>query len=474
MSLQKIWVQGSPPPSVSRIPALFLLLDLRIFLGIGGTRSESVPACIRFWMRAWSHASLDLLSMLMRERRKNSSTKRQAADSLDSHLATIHGEFAEHLRARGYAEATIESYQRLISHAARLLHESGKDLSCIFREEIWGFLTQHMRGRSFCTMCSYRKALFHWLKFQGRFRLCARSFPWRPLVDEYVQYLRIHRGLGVSALERGEREAQRFLSWRFRKRTPDWQRVRATDIWSYVQHRVRGKTPRSANCSLSDLRAFLRYVHMSGQCTPELVSAVPHVATHGQGRRRSTLSDGERRALLHSFERARPEGLRDYAMTLCMLDLGLRATEVVRLELDNVDWPSSRMSVPKTKTDRGRELPIPRHVMAALRQYARQGRPHADSAQLFLRHGRRVGQALTRGMVKQTLQCAYRRCGFPKTWSGTHRLRHTFATRLYGKHVEPKTVADLLGHRHLDTTNIYVHPGPTALRPLAQPWPIRC
>jgi integrase/recombinase XerD len=410
----------------------------------------------------------------MRERRKNSSTKLRTADSLDSHLATIRGEFAEYLSARGYATATIESNQRLVSHAARLLHESGKELSCIFREEIWGFLTQHMRGRSFWTMCSYRKALFHWLKFQGRFRLCARPFPWRPVVDEYVQYLRVHRGLGDSTLQRGEREAQWFLSWRFRDHTPNWKQVRAKDIWSYVQHRVRGKPPRSANSSLSDLRGFLRYVHMSGQCAPELASAVPHVASHGQGRRCSTLSDGERRTLLHSFERARPEGLRDYAMTLCMLDLGLRATEVVRLELDNVDWPSSRMSVPKTKTDRGRELPIPHHVMTALRQYARHGRPHADTKQLFLRHGRRVGQSLTRGMVKQILQCAYRRCGFPKTWSGTHRLRHTFATRLYGKHVEPKTVADFLGHRHLDTTNIYLHPGPAALRPLAQPWPIRC
>lgn len=457
----------------SRIPAFKLPRDLRIFPGNCGTHTELVPDCIGLWTRASSHASLHMLSMLMRERR-NSSTKLQAANSLESDLRTIRGEFVEYLRARGYAEATIESYQRLVTHATRLLHQSGKELSNIFREEIRGFLAQHLRGRSFWTMCNYRKALFHWLKFQGRFRLCARSFPGRPLVDEYVHYLRIHRGLGVSALERGEREAQWFLSWRFHMRPPNWKRVRATDIWSYVQYRVRGKTPRSANSSLSDLRGFLRYVHMSGQCAPELVSAVPHVASHGHGHRCSTLSDDQRQALLHSFERTRPEGLRDYAMTLCMLDLGLRATEVVRLQLDNIDWTDSRMTVPKTKTDRGRELPIPHHVLAALRQYARQGRPHADSAQLFLRHGRRVGQSLTRGMVKQTLQCAYRRCGFPKTWSGTHRLRHTFATRLYGKHVEPKTVADLLGHRHLDTTNIYVHPAPTALHPLAQPWPIRC
>jgi integrase/recombinase XerD len=323
-------------------------------------------------------------------------------------------------------------------------------------------------------MIGYRKALFHWLKFQGRFRLRARPSPWHLFVDEYVQYLRVHRGVGASALEHGEREARSFLSWRFQEHAPNWKQVRAKDIWAYAQHRVRGKTPRTANSYLSELRGFLRYAHLCGQCAPGLVAAVPRVTAHGPGHRCTTLSEDQRQSLLHAFERARPGGRRDYAMTLCMLDLGLRATEVVRLQLDDIDWTAGRMAVPKTKSDRGRELPIPYHVLTALRQYARRGRPPCATTQLFLRHGRRRGQPLTRGLIKQTLQGAYKRCGFPRTWSGTHRLRHTFATRLYGEHVEPKVVADLLGHRHLDTTNIYVHLGPNALRSIVQPWPIRC
>jgi hypothetical protein len=163
----------------SRISAFHLLRDLRIFLITGWTRPELVPACIHFWTRAWSSALLDMLSVVMRERRKNSSFELQAVKSLDSDLATIRGDFAEYLRARGYAEATVEAYQGWLSQTARWLHESGKDLSSIFREEIWDFLTQHMRGRSFLTMSIYRKVLFHWLKFQRRFRLCARPAPWR-------------------------------------------------------------------------------------------------------------------------------------------------------------------------------------------------------------------------------------------------------------------------------------------------------
>ena len=424
-------------------------------------------------MGARSHASSTTVSMLMRERRKKSSFKLQAVQNLDSDLAAIRGDFVGYLRERGYADATLEAYERWLSQVARWRHESGKDLSSIFREEVWRFLTQHMRGRSIVTKRRYRKVLFHWLKFQGRFRACARPAPWWPLVEEFVQYLRDDRGVSASTVEHGEREAQSFLSWRFHQQAPNWKDVRAMDIWAYSHQHIRGKTPRSSNGCMGQLRGFLRYVHLRGQCAPALMAAVPHVATHGREHRCMTLSERQRSTLLQAFDRARPEGRRDYAMTLCMLDLGLRATEVVWLQLDGIDWAGGRMVIPKTKTDRGRELPVPQHVLTAVWQYVRRGRPRTEATQLFVRHGRRSGQPLTRGLIKQTFQGAYRRCGFPKNWSGTHRLRHTFATRLYGKRVEPKTVADLLGHRHLDTTNIYMHLGPTPLRPLAQPWPIR-
>jgi site-specific recombinase XerD len=409
----------------------------------------------------------------MREHCKQAPSKRQAIQCLSDTLATISGDFARYLRARGYADATVKSYQDELRRVAHWLSDSDKSLNTIFREEVWGFLTQRLPGRSVLTLICYRKALFHWLKFQGRYRLRARPPPWQSLIDDYIFYLRVHRGVGASTRESSEREVASFLSWCFHERAPNWPGVRTKDIWAYAQHRARGKTPRSANNYLRLLRGFLRYVHLCGQCTPQLAAAVPQIANYGQVTRCTTLSEHQRQRLLQAFRRALPNGQRDYAMALCMLDLGLRATEVTRLQVTDIDWSHRRLAVPKTKTDRGRDLPIPRHILTALRQYVRRGRPRSEVAQLFLRHDRRAGQPLTRGLVKQAMQCAYRRCRFPRTWCGTHRLRHTFASRLCTGHAEPKSVADLLGHRHLDTTNSYVHVDLTALRSLAQPWPIR-
>src|SRR5262249_10284736 len=116
---------------------------------------------------------------------------------------------------------------------------------------------------------------------------------------------------------------------------------------------------------------------------------------------------------------------------------------------------------------------IPSQLLNALRQYIGDGRPLSEATYLFLRHGRRTGQPVSRTLVKLAMRRAYHRCGFPKDWGGTHRLRHTFASRLYAHGEHPKVVADFLGHRHLDTTNDYLHVDLKALRSLAQPWPLR-
>ena len=110
--------------------------------------------------------------------------------------------------------------------------------------------------------------------------------------------------------------------------------------------------------------------------------------------------------------------------------------------------------------------------LQALQDYVRTGRPqNASFDHMFLRHPRRRGYPLSRSVLKGTVRRAYSHCGFPSTWSGTHRLRHTFASRLHQRGVDMKLIADLLGHRRLDSTNLYTQVDLEALRQVARPWP---
>lgn len=294
---------------------------------------------------------------------------------------------------------------------------------------------------------------------------------WERWWKDYSQFITRHRGLGDESHRAARYFVRDFLSWRFRRGEARWAQVGIKDIWSYGERCAQRLKPRSANLGLSIIRRFLRFVQMHGACSPELAQAVPHVATFGQSIQPAVLTDQQRRALLAAFTQRSSNACRDYTMALCMVDLGLRSIEVARLCLSDIDWARKLLLVPATKTGRGRQLPLPRHIAAALHAYI-STRPATDCDRLFVGHHFRRGEPVSTAAIRGAMRAGYRRCGFPRSWSGTHRLRHTFATRLFARGADLKHIADLLGHQSISTTNLYAQVDLNGLRALAQPWPV--
>lgn len=260
------------------------------------------------------------------------------------------------------------------------------------------------------------------------------------------------------------------MGWQFNRRRIDWRFVGPEDIWRYAATiRDKGWKAKSVIDELSGLRQFLRFVHVRGACSPVLPKAVPSVNERPRPVAREFLTDEQRKRFLASFDRASPEGRRDYTMALCMADLGLRGIEVARLRLGDVDLEHGWMMVPAAKRSRQRQLPLPRHLAAALRVYLRT-RPATSNDFLFVGHVALSGRPLSVLAIRAAIDRAYRRCGFP--WYGTHRLRRSFATRLYARGANMKEIADLLGHQLVTTTERYAQVDHDGLRALARPWPI--
>lgn len=191
------------------------------------------------------------------------------------------------------------------------------------------------------------------------------------------------------------------------------------------------------------------------------------MADFGGTARPEVLGPAERRRFLAAFDRNSDQGQRDYTIGLCLIDLGLRGIEAARLRLQDIDLDAGTIAVPPAKAGRGRELPLPKHVARELGRYLR-GRPATDSNQLFVGHSCLRGRPLSAAAIRAVVDRAYRRCRFDG-WHGTHRLRHSFATRLYSRGATTKEIADLLGHRFVATTDRYTQV--SDLRALALPWP---
>lgn len=390
-----------------------------------------------------------------------------SARRLKVDLDLINGGFTEYLRHRHAAQFTISFYCRFLRKVARYLTTRGASAAKIHRRDVPGIMCGCLRGWKAISRRTRRSALFQWLRFTGRFDEPAPHRRWQAWLDAYEHFLCHDRALALCTRKAARRVLDRYLLWQFRRRPFRWDCVRAEDLHRYAVLRCRSLSPKSVNGDLSILRQFLRFMHLQGKCPSGLVFAVPTVANFGHQRFPAVLDEGQRRKFLAAFNRKSGQGQRDYAMALCLIDLGLRGVEVSRLRIDAIDWESLTLRVPAAKASAGRQLPLPEHIASALRGYLRH-RPGTDAQQLFVGENLLRGRPLTSGAIASVMNRAYRRCGFIG-WFGTHRLRHSFATRLYAQGATTKEIADLLGHRLVATTDHYTQT--KDLRPLAQPWP---
>ena len=393
---------------------------------------------------------------------------------LAADLDTINGRFRSFMRERSYAECTAHRYQRMLVDYARWLAVRGRRLTKLEAKDVPHIIRYHSIGRCLTCKEGRRAALNVWLRFTGRFRPTAPAAPWQGWLDEHLRFLADHKGHVAETLETRRLAVSGYLDWQFGRHPADWSRVSPQDIIGYARALAGGGLRRTTLKSrLSSFRQFLRFLVIRGVGSPALVEAVPSVSTHGQAPARPTvLTEEQRRRLLGSFPRRTPVGRRNYAMTICMIDLGLRISEVIALRLSSVDRERHLLTVPGVKNGRGRTLPLPRRVEAALVAYIQKGRPESDCPQLFLSDPMRRGTPLSVGAARMHVVRTFRLCGFPSSWGGVHRLRHTFASRLHTHGADLKQIADLLGHREVETTNLYAQVNVRDLRALVQPWPL--
>lgn len=387
---------------------------------------------------------------------------------------TVLGPFTEYLQRCGYAAFMVHKCGRRLLRVARQLANQGRSLDEVTRIEVPRLSRGALRGRDRLdnTMQAYRAALRHWLKFKGKFDSPPPCAHWTVLLDDFVRFLVDHRGASVATCRLSRYFVYDYLTWQYGRRPLEWSRVRAADLWRYAADFARRFKAVTVKRGLSALRSFFSFLHLRGHCSSSFKPAVPAVPVRGPRFDPGVLSAAQRRRLLAECRRHRTEGLRNQAMVLLMIDLGLRRCEVVDLQLTDFDRSGGTLTVPAAKSEHTRLLPVPAHLAVALNDYLRHERPPGSAEAFFVRNGRRRGQPVTRALLGSLTQRLCRRCKLPHKWTGTHRLRHTFATRLFSHGASLKELADLLGHRSLETSRGYAHVDLQGLRRVARPWPL--
>jgi len=291
------------------------------------------------------------------------------------------------------------------------------------------------------------------------------------VLGAFREYRIRHGGVAPTTLRNELGCASDFVEFlRVRGRRLD--RTRLPDVDDFIQQLGERLRPKTVAGRCSGLRAFLRFLKVSGRLRFDLASPMvgPRVVT--ADRPPKTLPWPDVRRLLRAIDVKQPLGRRDFVMLLMMASYGFGAAEVRMLDLDHVDWKEHVLRVQRPKTGVVTQLPLLPAVARALADYLRRERPpHAESRALFvsdkLPHGRLSGAHAISDRIAKHAAVA----GIEAISTGAHVLRHTHASRQIDLGAPPKVVSDILGHRNSSSTSAYVRVALRRLRALALPVP---
>jgi len=293
----------------------------------------------------------------------------------------------------------------------------------------------------------------------------------RPVLREFVEYRRSVRGIAVAPTASDLAALGRFFAFlRARGRSPS--RVRLVDVDAHLVALRSRVGPRTVQIAGGRIRAFLRFLHVSGRLPHDLASCVVVPSRRRDARPPRALPWDDVRRILAAIDRSTRVGLRDHALLLTMATYGLGAGEAFALRLEDVDWRGSTLRFVRPKTGREIVLPLLGPVARSLAAYLRRARPrHTSARTVFVRMHAPFGPIRTAASVARILRKHAQAARVSASHLGGHTLRHSHATRQIDLGASAKVVGDILGHDRPATTSVYVRVALRRLRSLALPVP---
>jgi site-specific recombinase XerD len=287
----------------------------------------------------------------------------------------------------------------------------------------------------------------------------------------YLKFLKDSQGLADATLVLRRLHVAPFLRSLEQNGTlADLHGLLASTVHDYIIKTSKPLTRASRKHLVSALRSFLRFAHVKGLLARSLVDAVPVLLTRKLDRLPRTISWEEVQKLLAAPDRTTLVGKRDYAILRLVASYGLRIGQAIHLRLRDVDFRQGLIHFPAEKGCKALSFPLLPEVAEALLSYLRdRGEAPTEEVFLVVRGPRRpLG---VNNHLGSALKAYAIRAGISATRSGAHPVRHAFATRLMEQGTPLKEIADLLGHRTIETTFLYTKVDVKRLRTLAVDWP---
>lgn len=274
-------------------------------------------------------------------------------------------------------------------------------------------------------------------------------------ITKFLEYISEEKGYSENTLAAYRNDLSQFVDFA-EKRVSRWGEVDQTMILEYIMFMKKEQEYASSTVArkVAAIKSFFHFLADRGQLQDDPTATLDSPKVRKRLPKAISQEDMER-LLSEAAQDDKPKSLRDRALLELLYATGLRVTELVSLNVDDVSLPSAIVRIVHGKSNRERLVPIHQRALEPLQDYLEQGRlgllRDPEERALFLNHR---GKRLTRQGLWLIVKHYVREVGIEEEVT-PHTLRHTFAAHLLDQKADLEYVQELLGHANISTTQVY-------------------
>lgn len=381
------------------------------------------------------------------------------------------GGYFDDLLAQGYSRASFHWYAPILLQFSEYLDKRGVHDLAVVPASVKRFLSarRHIQPRLAIWRSTIRRFIAYLVR-TGQVPAdnpTAAPEPFDEIITDYAQSLRDQRGLCPEGIYNIRRVCRAFAKHVSRRGLPELSSITPQAVHTFITELGTRYSRKTMSAHCSSLRGFLRHLYRRGITLADLSPFVvaPRLYQHEECPRYITRDQVQ--SVLAAVDRTTIVGRRDYGMLLLLATYGLRGREVVRLNLDDIDWRHDRLRIDARKAGNTSFYPLMPEVGNAILAYLQHGRPKTGSHRVFLSvKAPFLPLAYTAALGIQARKYMAS-AGVVVDRPGTHTFRYSCAQRLFAHGLPLKAISDFLGHLEPDSTRRYTKIAIEQLREVA-------
>lgn len=284
---------------------------------------------------------------------------------------------------------------------------------------------------------------------------CSFSDPFSKPFEDFV-YNRKNQGLALSTVNRDIYCLNKFSKYLQQSNITSFSMINGVTVIGFMKWiSIARQLPTLKSVSAS-LRLLLKHLHINSYLSKDYSKDVPVVKVHKSVP--SVYTSDEIEQMINSFNRKSNLGIRNYAMVLLAVRLGMRSSDICNLEFKNIHWDRNTIEFTTRKTGKHTVLPLTAELGNAIIHYLQKVRPPINSPQLFMRFQKPYAP-LKPSILHSIVTQAFHDAGIiipAGKRHGAHALRASLAGEMLKKDVPLPVISEVLSHSNLNTTKIYL------------------